>query len=161
VPRGTCHLTLAFLGDVADEDVVHCRQALDVIAGAHAFEMTLGGPRILYARKSPRLVKVDVLDGAEGVRTIQEILCGEISSRISGLDLRPKPPHATLARFRKNARRDEGARVEEALMRHEALWAGRTDRFVSACLVKSTLTPSGPVYESLEEVALLDPTESA
>jgi len=158
IPARTHHVTLAFLGDIAETDVPACREVLRLAGRVPAAPLTLDSSRILYSRKTPRLVCVGLREGAEPVARVQKLVCREIGGRIPSLDLRPKPPHVTVARFRKNVDRGTARRVEEALRRHEGPDPARTDRLTSVHLVRSTLTPSGPIYETVEESMLLDST---
>jgi 2'-5' RNA ligase len=154
LPARTHHLTLAFLGDVADGDVDKCLAVLDAATGSPASTFTLGQPRILYGRGRPRLICADLGEGGEHVSRLQQFLCDEILQALPSLDLRPKPPHVTLARFSKKANRQTARKVEEALARQEDAKPTRTDRLVTVQLVKSSLTPTGPIYESLGEATL-------
>jgi 2'-5' RNA ligase len=154
IPARSHHLTLAFLGDVADDDVDQCLAVLDTVTGSPASSFTLGQPRILYGRGRPRLISADLGEGGEHVSRLQQLLCDEILQALPSLDLRPKPAHVTLARFGKRTNRQTARRVEEALARQEDPKPTRTDRLVAVQLVKSSLTPTGPIYESLGETSL-------
>jgi len=154
IPARTHHLTLAFLGDVADGDVDKCLAVLDAATGTPASTFTLGQPRILYGRGRPRLICADLGEGGEHVSRLQQLLCDEILQALPSLDLRPKPPHVTLARFSKKANRQTARKVEEALAIKVDPQPTRTDRLVSIHLVKSSLTPTGPLYENLGEATL-------
>jgi 2'-5' RNA ligase len=160
IPARTHHLTLAFLGEVADGDVDKCLEILESVKGSPTSSLSLGHPRILYGRGRPRLICTDLAEGGEQVARLQQLLCDEILQVLPSLDLRPKPPHVTLARFNKKANRQIARKVEEALARHEDAKPTRTDRLVAVRLVKSSLTATGPIYESLGE-ATLPETEPA
>lgn len=154
IPPETHHLTLAFLGEIADAEGEACVSALVAIERLHAFDFTLDRPRILTGRGRPRLICTGLTEGRERVSEVQAALTSELEGRLSALDLRPKPPHVTLARFHKRARRSQARRVEDALARHYDAASRWQDRFARVHLVKSSLTPSGPVYESLAEAGL-------
>lgn len=149
IPPTTHHLTLAFLGEIADTDVEVCINSLAGVERQPAFAFTLARPRLLMGRGRPRLICADVADGKEQVSEAQAALTSQLSVHLPALELRPKPPHVTLARFHKRARRSQARRVEESLSRHYDDSAPWQDRFTSVALVRSSLTPSGPVYESL------------
>ncbi|MGB5814446.1 MAG: RNA 2',3'-cyclic phosphodiesterase [Thermoanaerobaculia bacterium] len=154
IPARTHHLTLAFLGEITDGDVDKCLEVLDSATGTAASSFSLGRPKILYGRGQPRLICADLVEGGEHVAALQEVLRVELLQQLPSLVVRPKPPHVTLARFDRRANRQTARRVEEALARQKDPEQTRTDRLVSVHLVKSSLTPNGPVYESLGEVAL-------
>jgi 2'-5' RNA ligase len=154
VPPGTQHLTLGFLGEVSEQDLPECLGAMAVVERLRAISISLDPPQILSARRSPRLLKADVAQGAERVSELQRLLRTEILKRLPRLDIQPKPPHVTLARFKKNANRDAGRRVADLLSQHEGASRTVTDRLDRIQLVKSTLTPQGPIYETVEESLL-------
>jgi len=151
VPPGTQHLTIVFLGDVADDDVPGCLQALESVREIDAFSFALSTPRIMFARRSPRLVCVDLASESERVSALQKHLHRELSERLSTPITPPKPSHITLARFRKNASREAARRVAESFTIRDGTSGVRADHLTKVQLVKSTLTPKGPIYESVGE----------
>lgn len=154
VPSGTQHLTMVFLGDVADSDLPACMQVLECVRKIEPFGFTISQPRVLFSRRSPRLVCVDLASKGARVALVQERLHEEISDRLRNSIARPKPPHITLARFRKHASRDAARRVVESISQRDDPTRIRFERLVKVQLVKSTLTPKGPVYESVGEARL-------
>jgi 2'-5' RNA ligase len=151
VPSRTQHLTIVFLGDVADADLSTCLQILECVREIDAFSFALSPPRILFSRRSPRLICADLASESESVAMLQMHLYRELSDRLQASLTRPKPPHVTLARFRKHANREAARRVIESLSKKDDPTTVRTDRLAKVQLVKSTLTPKGPVYESIGE----------
>jgi len=156
IPPQTHHLTLAFLGDIAEEDVASCSSALDAAEGFETFGYSLGRPSLLMGRGRPRLIRVGLTEGAEQVRDVQTALISRVVENLSSIDTRSKPPHITLARFKKSAHRSQARQVEAALHRDLDLPLPEHDHFSSVQLVKSSLTPSGPIYEPLGETHLAD-----
>lgn len=154
IPARTHHLTLAFLGEIAEGDVDKCLAVLESAESTSAASFSLGPPRILYGRGQPRLICADLVEGAEQVSELQTVLCRELLRVFPSLSVRPKPPHVTLARFGKRANRQQARGVEEALSRQQEPGRSLTDRLLSVQLVKSSLTPAGPIYESLGEAQL-------
>ena len=150
IPAGSVHLTLAFLGEVGAEDVDRCEEVLSLDPAPAAVTMSLATPRVLYGRGSPRLVLTDVGRGAREIASIQRGLCSRLRERFPRQDVKPNPPHATLARFAKGQRREVGRHVEEALGRAAAGGTLAEQTVAEISLVKSTLTPSGPIYEVLK-----------
>ena len=153
IPNRTHHLTLAFLGEIAESDLEKCSAAIDAVEGCEAFEYSLGRPSLLLGRGRPRLIRVGVTRGSDRVSKVQAALVSSVSEQITSIDTRFKPPHITLARFKKNARRSQARQVETAVARHDTPLPQR-GHFSCLQLVKSTLTPSGPIYETLHEVHL-------
>jgi hypothetical protein len=60
----------------------------------------------------------------------------------------------TIARFPRGARKNLARRVEESMARHLEEIRFEPDLLSRVDLVKSTLAPSGPVYQSIGEVRL-------
>lgn len=154
VPTSSHHLTLAFVGNIDEPQLPDYLDVLESASPVQAFQFSLHPPRILYSRRRPRLVCADLSDGGARVQELQTLLLRELHRYFPSSQIRPKPPHVTLARFSKRANRQTARRVAESLSRREATGPARTDRMASVHLVRSTLTPSGPVYESLGETVL-------
>jgi 2'-5' RNA ligase len=154
IPARSHHLTMAFLGEIGDEDLDQSLQALESTASSQAFDFFLTRPRILYARRSPRLICSDVEEGAERISSLQALLRESILRRFPKSQIRAQSPHITLARFKRNARPRTAQTVSDALSGLAASTLPKSDRLTSVHLVKSTLTSSGPVYESLAEAHL-------
>jgi 2'-5' RNA ligase len=119
--------------------------------GWRAFDYSLARPRILYARRAPRLVCADVTDGADQIAALQAQLRDAFIQRFPKFQLRAQSPHVTLARFKRNAHPQTATPVSEALAELPSSALPRSDRLVSIQLVESDLTPSGPVYRRLAE----------
>lgn len=145
------HVTLVFLGDVADELL---GEVLTVAAGAAAsvapFEFHLAGLAAMPPRGGIRMVWANVTDPTGRMKQLQETL----AAALGGLGLRQEErsfsPHITLvrvkfaddlARFRRSvgelAKEDFGAQQAEELTAYS-----------------STLTPTGPVYTALARCPL-------
>jgi len=154
IPPQSHHLTLVFLGEIAEGDVDKCTSALQSVERVAAFPISLSQPRILKGRGRPRLICVDINDGKEQVSMVEATLIAHLSKSLPSLDLRPKPPHVTLARFERNARVQQARRVDEATARLYDDSLSWRDRFASVQLVRSSLTPSGPTYKTVAEAHL-------
>jgi 2'-5' RNA ligase len=154
IPHGTHHLTLAFIGEVAENDVGRCLEVLDFAKEFPVIHFSLDRPRILYSRRSPRLVCAGLSAGSERVSMLQKQLLSEFLERFPESDVRVKPPHVTLARFKKRANREAAQKVAEALSGRDGPSPDKTDSLTRVQLVKSVLTRTGPVYESLGESRL-------
>ena len=143
VKPASIHITLKFLGEIDEKTLGRVREALSAIC-FEPFEIALGGmkgnppsfPRVIWS----------------GVR--DEVACGRIFALVEealfplGIpkERRAYTPHATLARVK---------RFDPSLL--PTLKELASEEFGSCpvrCikLKKSTLTPSGPVYEAIMEV---------
>lgn len=132
------HITLFFLGEIDEQKQARVVSAMENIS-AGKFELSCKGVGVF---PNPNFIRV-VWAGCESpqVGEIYGQLAGEI--RRLGYELEPFHPHVTVARV-KDPRTKE--KVLEALAKFKGADFGRcmVERVV---LMKSTLTPKGPVYE--------------
>lgn len=156
IPPKSHHLTLAFLGEVAESDLDNCLSALASVERMEAFPMSFGQPSILKGRGRPRLIRASVTDSRERVSGVQATLIAHLSKSLPSVDLRLKPPHVTLARFSKSARGRQARQVEVSLASHLDRSDPFEDRLTSVHLVESALTPSGPIYKMVRKVSLAE-----
>ena len=154
IPPKSHHLTLAFLGEIGDNDVDKCATALRSVERIETFPISLGQPRILKGRGRPRLMCVDIDNGRGKVSDVQATLIAHLSKGLPALDLRSKPPHVTLARFDRKARARQARLVEEAAALRLDTADPWRDQLSSVRLVKSSLTPTGPIYETVAKADL-------
>ncbi len=137
------HITMKFLGDIDENKVESIAAALSQI-NCRPFEARIKGIGVF---PKPAYVKVVWL-GAEGdFNTLYE----EIEKVLSPFKFEKEGhfiPHATLARVKEL--RDK-AGLFEKIRKLESVDLG-TINVTSICLKKSTLTPGGPIYETLREI---------
>lgn len=145
------HLTLRFLGDVAQPDLDRLSEVLG--ERLPAFSPLMLRIQNLGAFPNPRRpsvvwVGVEMVTGS--LMDVQESI--EAAARAIGVppDDKPFHPHITLARIRDTRRL--GALFEEMAAAKEACAGEFTASRVA--LFSSTLTPRGPVYRRLREYSL-------
>lgn len=142
------HITLKFLGDVNESKIEHITEALDGIT-LPSFDASIGSVGVF---PKPQYVKVIWL-GAEGNF---EQLHDNVESALKPFkfkkDRRGYTAHATLARVKYIPKEEKDAflAVLDELKNVEI----GTFNVGSIKLKKSTLTPEGPIYETLHEVKL-------
>lgn len=151
VPPESVHLTLRFLGEVADSAAAGIREALVAVAGRHVpAELEIGGVGAFPNLRRPRILWI----GADGGDVVYE-LQADVESVVADLGFRVEPrawsPHLTLARARSNARPAEFAGLEAAAL---AVDLTATIRVESIDLMRSHPGPSGARYEIAERVRL-------
>lgn len=134
------HYTLRFLGEIPDTDVARIISALSGIK-FQPFEIKVEGIGVFPNEKYVRVIWLGAKD-AERLKRLAE----DIENAIKHLGYRqdrPFSPHLTIARVRGKID------VKKLLERHKDTLFGA---FVVSefCLVKSTLTPNGPVYENVK-----------
>ena len=154
VPRGSLHQTLAFIGEVPDGEVGDYLKRMEIAAGVPKIPFSLRPPRVLSGRGSPRLVCADLDEGSRRTLALQKSLRLEIGEEPAIVERRLKHPHVTLARFKRNANRAVAHKVLDAFKRLGEDARPELDCLQRVELVKSTLTPEGPVYESIGVVEL-------
>jgi 2'-5' RNA ligase len=138
------HITLKFLGEVAEKDLPRVSVALGSVR-FRQFPVTVGAVTVNNPKR-PHTVWCSVSDGGEGrklFRLVEDALIPLGFER----ETRGFTPHATLARVKTPdpslfsvIHAMDGTTYGDCMIR-------------SMKLKKSTLTPRGPVYEDLAEVA--------
>ena len=145
------HVTLNFLGDVAEEalgDV--CRAVAAVAAAAEPFEFTVRGLRCVPPRGAVRIVWADVDDPDCRLGGLQKALAAAMSTLGFRPDRRKYHPHLTVARVRY-------ATSQRALRAAFEAYADEDfGRQTAECVTTYTseLTPSGAIYAAAARAAL-------
>jgi 2'-5' RNA ligase len=145
------HLTLKFLGDVADGRADELSAAVASVAGQHReFVMALGGIGAFPNFRRARVVWMGIEQEArlELLHHDVELACESLGFELEG---RPFRPHLTLARVKQPLAE---ARMR-ALSRAGKQTDFRTDFVVrSVDLMSSELSQSGPTYRTLVSAVL-------
>jgi 2'-5' RNA ligase len=145
------HVTLKFLGDVAEERVPAIVEALEAAvdeAGVAPFEAAFGGYGVFPSPEYIRVVWLGVTSGGEEMTALAEA----VESRLTDIGFSPErhgfTPHVTLARMDHAGAKD---RVQSLLAETPS-----ADRLAVSeiRLTESTLTPDGPRYETVARVRL-------
>jgi len=145
VEPGLVHITMKFLGDIREDKVEPVISALSQI-NCRQFEARVKGIGVF---PKPGYIKVIWL-GAQGDFNA---LHNEIERVLSPLKFekdRNFAPHATLARVKQPGEKEA---LLEKIKKLEDVDLG-TMNVGSISFKKSTLTPSGPIYETLAEIKL-------
>ena len=137
------HLTLKFLGDVADAQEGELAAALArAAAGGRALSLALGGFGVFPDFRRPRVLWVGIAP-EPGLEILQHRVEQEFAPLGFPTEARPFRPHVTLGRAARDARPVAFSGLEEALGRVEftatALVSGLD-------LMESTLRSGGAVY---------------
>ena len=150
-PEGL-HLTLRFLGDIAEEQVGALGALLrDVAAGIKPFALEARGIGVFPNPRAPRVIWLGLQGTPESMETLRRMHAG-IEAGVAGLgfprESRAFTAHLTLARVRD---RQSGAALAKVL---EANRDREVGAFTAASvgLIKSELRPAGAVYTTLVEV---------
>jgi 2'-5' RNA ligase len=149
------HLTLAFLGDVADTDLNEvCLAAAKAAAPLAPFELRIEGLGAFPQPTRPRVIWVGVTGpGVEALAILQKSLVDAVR-RVGYLpDEERFHPHVSLGRVKSGRPRGPSPDMTP-LVRHYATWSPGSLRVAEAVVFASTLTPEGPVYAPLGRAPL-------
>ena len=148
------HLTLKFLGNVDADRVPGLTAALDDLATqATSFTLELGDVGGFPNLKRTRVLMVGLAGDMQPLNALASL----VEDACVTLGFKPEArafiPHLTVARMRDSALPEDRRKAGEALT---ALpWSsGMRIPIDSIRLIKSTLTPQGPIYETLHTVTL-------
>ncbi len=151
VPESNLHLTLRFLGELEGRSTHAVREALTPAWRQSAFDASLGAAGLFPPRGAPRVVWLDVREGADPLRALQR----EVQRRLAGIgfpgEKRAFRPHLTIGRVKRVARSAESAfrqRVE-AIDAPPIGWT--VDRVV---LMESRLSSDGAAYHEVAAATL-------
>ncbi len=146
------HLTLIFLGKVEEERIAELEVALREAQGKlrlEPFKIGLSGVRVFPSEKRPRVVLIDVAEGARQVAELQKRLAERLSE--AGFEFaRLKKPHVTLGRFKRGA--NSTLRVENDFKPYG--WASLTLRVEQTSIVESKLHPAGAIHTPIARIPL-------
>jgi 2'-5' RNA ligase len=143
------HLTLAFLGEIAEPAVPSIEDTLSKIIDVHPFVAAFRGLGVFPPRGAPRVLWLGVEDGADEIVRVQRELAGRVEALGVVLEQRPFHPHLTLARWRAShpADRQRALSVES----RAAVARVSVDHVT---LYHSRLSPGGPAYTALARATL-------
>jgi 2'-5' RNA ligase len=148
------HLTLKFLGDIAEEQVDEIAQALTAVAGSRPrFFLEVGGLGVFPDARAPRVLWVG-LCGAEPVISLARAVDEALGELNFAPESRAFNPHLTLARIKERGREVGKALAALGLLAQASPLGTLPVRTVA--LMRSELKPSGSVYTRLREVPLRD-----
>jgi RNA 2',3'-cyclic 3'-phosphodiesterase len=153
-PEGI-HLTLKFLGATPAQKVPAIEESLaETVEGERLHELTLGELGT-FGGSRPRVLWLDLRGDLDAAFTLQE----RVEKAMNGLgyerEARGWSPHLTLARVRPELARDAAKALPAALDGVRAPIGAIPVREVS--LMRSTLRPSGAVYERIAAFSLRAP----
>ncbi len=148
VKRDATHLTLRFLGEVAEgrsQDVIEAMSALDG-CGRFSLRLDLVGA---FGGRRPRVIWVGLAEdqGLEQLRGTRRRLDEALDSVGFAAEAGPFRPHLTLGRVRRQASRTELASIRTAVDTAPTL--NIVSAVARVALVESTLFKDGPRYQRL------------
>ncbi len=148
------HLTLKFLGEITEAQSKEIIKIMEDTCGINpAFDIALGGLGAFPRITSPRVIWVGIDAGRDEAGKIAQ----ELEDKISGLGIAKEKKefsaHLTIARTRSAF--NITALIQD-LKNLAGIMPEQNLRFKASriSLIKSTLTPKGPLYETLREISL-------
>ena len=156
-PRGI-HLTLAFLGELNDEQLVEAISAAEAAARkATPFEYRLKGLGIFGLSRQLRVIWMGVEDLPSGkvqgspLQLVHRVLSKELELQGFEVEKRPFSPHLTLARNKQPLSPDAQQRLQRLLHSRVAGLSSAIYPVNMLCVMKSELSRSGAQYTCLRE----------
>jgi 2''-5'' RNA ligase len=150
------HLTLAFLGELTDEQLDAAVDAAHAVAHtASPFAYRLTQPGIFGPPRSPRVLWMGIVEPSGTLQRLQLALLNELAARDFATDERLFTPHLTLARGKAPLSQDEQA-VLQRLLTAQRLPRGFSASYPVTCIhvMKSELQPDGARYTCLARALL-------
>ncbi len=146
------HLTLKFLGDVAESAVPDvCRSVAQAAASHPPFQMTLGTLGAFPSIDRPRILWLGVTGGAEKLVALHGSLEKQLVPVGFDADRGEFHPHVTLGRIRRHQRMH--AETSTFIASHKNLVAGETD-VREVVVYASYLDREGPTYTPMARCPL-------
>lgn len=145
------HITLKFLGDIDDAEVVEVCASIKAAAQKHeSFSIFLAGGGAFPKPDRPRTLWVGVRDGDEELLALHKSV--DDSLRELGFPREPRRyhPHLTLGRVRNSGNQEE---LAELLAANERFEAGAA-RIGEVVVYASYLDKGGPSYDALARCPL-------
>jgi len=148
------HLTLKFLGNIPPGQVAEIAKAMEqAVQGKSPFQLEISRLGAFPNVNQPRVIWIGVGGETNSLLELQR----DIDSRLVPLGFPPEKqpfvPHLTIARVRENASPEDRKALGRLLASRRFDSQGRI-AVDSIKLMRSQLTPEGPVYSLLSVVAL-------
>ena len=151
VARENLHLTLHFLGDVADEQIPEVSQLCTESAAQVApFDFEVRDIICVPPRGQLRMIWVGIVDPSGQMSDLHGRLTDGLRARDFRVETRPFKPHITLARI-KYAPNPDSIREAASIYRERDFGTQHVSELVT---YSSKLTPTGPVYTALTRATL-------
>ncbi|MDP2953610.1 MAG: RNA 2',3'-cyclic phosphodiesterase [Chloroflexota bacterium] len=152
-PQGV-HLTLKFLGNVPTPKLALVETAMrQVAAGATPFDLEASELGAFPDLRRPRVAWVGVKGEVEKLLDLQKNLGQALAPLGFAPEARGFSPHLTLGRVREQVSPPDRQRLGDALARLEMGKASHIP-VKALSLIKSQLTPRGPIYSLLASAPL-------
>jgi 2'-5' RNA ligase len=148
------HLTLQFLGNIDSAKVGAITSAIEkVAAGIRHFQIEVGGLGVFPDARRVNVIWVGLAGDLEKLDKLQKNIEAELTPLGFPPETRPFTPHLTIGRVRDFARPEERSSIGQMIARADYNVKYKID-VADVNLMKSQLTPGGPIYSKLATVTL-------
>ena len=144
------HLTLVFLGEIADPQIPAVVEAMTTDLPMPPFEIEFASCGVFPPHGPARVLWLGVSDGARETTLLFELVSQRLETVGVPRERRPFAPHLTLGRWRDGAGRDPRPLLPET-------GAIAVQRVSSVTLFHSRLLPEGPEHRRLAQARLSGP----
>ena len=142
------HLTLAFIGEAADERVPAIVETMSHDISLPPFQVVLGGFGMFPTHGAPRVLWMGVVEGAEAVVDLQHEVVRRLNHAGVVSEERVFRPHLTLGRWRLGRPSDRSRVSTEAV---RVIEAGTVEAIT---LYESRMSSSGAIHQALTRARL-------
>lgn len=155
VAPASIHLTLAFLGELDDEQLAKAVQASDLAAQQISpFRYRLAQLGAFGPTRQPRVVWAGVDEPTGKLTRLHRLLSRELEQRGFGVEMRPFSPHLTLARVKEPLSSTELQTLQLLLADQQLNTPSLWYHAQHLCVMKSELSRSGAIYTRLHNSPL-------
>jgi RNA 2',3'-cyclic 3'-phosphodiesterase len=154
VSPGNLHITLWFIGEVAEPRALELAERLREPFDMAPFQLGLRGCGAFPSSGAPRVLWIATTEGTDAMRTLYHRLEGRLVPLGFEAERRPYSPHLTIARVKEPGRGSARA-IRDALARPGFDTGCGVSAVASVTLFRSRLSPHGAVYEPLLRVPLM------
>lgn len=149
------HLTLAFLGELTDEQLAETMQAAQLAARiVPRFGYHLSHPGFFGPPRQPRVIWIGIDEPTGKLLELHGALNSELEQRDFEVDKRPFSPHFTLCRIKRPLKPDEQQRLQRLITARNIVSNAHTYHVDHLSVMKSELSRTGARYTCLQSYAL-------
>jgi 2'-5' RNA ligase len=153
------HLTLAFLGELTNEQLASAQEAtMNAAKRSTSFSYQLSRLGVFGPAWQPRVIWMGIAESLDMLQRVHQALNAELLQRGFEVDTRPFSPHFTLARVKAPLSSEEQSHLRDLLAGNQQ-GISTSQRFSAEHLVvmKSELVQSGARYTVLNSFKLQSP----
>ncbi len=147
------HLTLAFLGELDEQQLNRARSATyEAASRSHAFRYQLSGLGTFGSAQQARVLWMGVNEPTGALNAVQRTLSLALEKQAFLLEKRPFSPHLTLAHIKAPLTSEQAQLLQQLLSRSQF---ASPDYYVrELAVMKSALTASGAHYTCLTSCSM-------